>query len=183
MASNPPAGRVDIDKVLSAVRDSVAFGSGRGDSRHVVESILSKHDRFGNSPVQLNSEMVGLTFFTKPRLNMTTTSLRQDPQLAMMDTMDPLSLMFSLRCNLDTQFMRSKPAVEAADMSPWVYTESPFNIPLGNAIIGMSGWPDFNLEYETTEAGYYAEDMTMARGSDRGRRTYDISCTFRDIQG
>jgi len=180
MASNPPP---DIDKLLLAVKDSINFGTGRGSSQHVTETILSKHDRFGSSPIQINSEMVGLTFFTKPRLNMTTTSLRQDPQLAMMDTLDPTSLMFSLRCNLDTQFMKSPIAAAAVDQSPWVNELSPFNIPLGNSIVGMSGWPDFNLEYETTEAGYFAEDMTLARGSDRGRRTYDISCTFRDIQG
>lgn len=183
MASNPPSGSVNIDKLLASVRDSVNFGTGRGESSHMIESVLSKHDRFGSSPIQLNSELVGLTFFTRPQLNLSTTSLRQDPQLAMLDIIDPLSLMFSLRCNLDTRFMRSAPAEQTADISPWVNTESPFNIPLGNSIVGMSGWPDFNVEYETTESGYYAEDMTLVRGSDRGRRTYDISCTFRDIQG
>lgn len=183
MASSPVNLDSNIEKILKAVKDSVHFGSGKGDSSSVVETLLSRHDRFGSSPVQINSELVGLTFFTKPRLNLSTTSLRQDPQLAMMDTLDPLSLMFSLRCNLDTVFMKSRVAAEIAEISPWVNPQSPFNIPLGNTIIGMSGWPDFNLEYETSEAGYFAEDMTLARGSDRGRRTYDISCTFRDIQG
>lgn len=171
------------DQLLAAISESIAIYGGRGSSQFVAETILSKHDRFGNSPVQINSEMVGLTFFTKPRLNLTTTSLRQDPQLAMLDTLDPMSLMFSIRCNLDTVFMKSDVARENAETSPWLNTQSPFNIPLGNTLVGMSGWPDFNIEYETTEAGYFAEDMTLARGSDRGRRTYDISCTFRDIQG
>lgn len=171
------------DTLLKAVRENIAVNSGRGSSQYVTETILSRHDRFGSSPVQINSEMVGLTFFTKPRLNMTTTSLRQDPQLALMDTLDPLSLMFALRCNLDTEFMRNGVGKDIADSSPWVNPHTPFNIPLSNTIVGMSGWPDFNLEYETTEPGYFSEDMTLARGSDRGRRTYDISCTFRDIQG
>lgn len=170
------------DKLLSAVSETLARSSGLGSRHAVTQTVLSKHDRFGSAPIQINSEMVGLTFFSKPRLNMTTTSLRQDPQLAMMDTLDPMSLMFALRCNLDTVFATST-GRSAADTSPWVNTESPFNIPLGNMLVGMSGWPDYNVEYETTEAGYFSEDMTMVRGSDRGRRTYDIQCTFRDIQG
>jgi hypothetical protein len=47
----------------------------------------------------------------------------------------------------------------------------------------MSGFPDINVEYESTEPGIFSEDMTLARGSDRGRRTYNLSCTFRDVQG
>lgn len=180
-----PVGITDAqrDALLAAVSNSVSYHAGRGQGQYAVETLLSKHDRFGNSPLQVNSEKVGLTFFTRPRLNMTTTSLRQDPQLAMMDTLDPTSLMFSIRCNLDTEFSKSTPARDAVNNSPWVNPRSPFNIPMGNMLAGMSGWPDFNLEYETTEAGYFSEDLTLARGSDRGRRTYDISCTFRDIQG
>lgn len=171
------------DKFLLAVTEAMAKYSGLGSRHYVTETVLSQHDRYGSAPIQINSEMVGLTFFTRPRLNMTTSSLRQDPQLAMMDTLDPTSMMFGLRCNLDTVFSKSTQAASAAAISPWVNTESPFNIPLGNMLVGMAGWPDFNVEYETTEAGYFSEDMTMVRGSDRGRRTYDIQCTFRDIQG
>lgn len=172
----------DKTKLFSAITESLAVYSGKGSSQYVTETILSQHDRFGSSPIQINSEKVGLTFFTRPRLNLSTTSLRQDPILAMLTTVDPLAQMFALRCNLDTVFATTTGKTPALS-SPWVNTESPFCIPLSNALVGMSGWPDINVEYETTEAGYFAEDMTMVRGSDRGRRTYDISCTFRDIQG
>lgn len=190
MASAPPTTPTvsglsvnDRDKLLAAVNESLFINSGRGSYDFRTQTILSEHDRFRSSPIQINSEMVGLTFITKPRLNLTTSSLRQDPHLAMLDTLDPLSLMFAIRCNLDTVFMRSGAGRTPAANSPWVNDKSPFNIPLGNMLVGMSGWPDYNLEYETTESGYFAEDMTLARGSDRGRRTYDIVCTFRDIQG
>ncbi len=171
------------EELLAAVSESVAIGGGRGSGQYVTQTLLSKHDRYGQSAVQLNSEMVGLTFFTKPRLNMTTQSLRQDPTLAMLDTLDPLSWMFSLRCNLDTEFAKSTQGRGAASLCPWFNDTSAFNVPLSNMMIGISGWPDFSVEYETTQSGYFSEDMTMVRGSDWGRRTYDLSCTFRDIQG
>lgn len=170
-------------RLMEAVTETIAIGAGRGSNSAVAQTLLSKHDRFGNSAVQINAEMVGLTFFTRPRLNMTTMSLRQDPALAILDTLDPLSWMFSLRCNLDSAFARSPQGRDAAAMCPWFNDETPFNVPLSNMLTGISGWPDFSVEYETTESGYFSEDMTMVRGSDWGRRTYDLSCTFRDIQG
>ncbi len=171
------------EKLLGLVRKSIHINSGRGNIDGTFESILSKFDRFGTAPVQLNSEMVGLTFFTRPRLNMTTQSIRQDPTLAILDTLDPLSWMFSLRCNLDSVFSKTGVGQKAAITSPFFNEESPFNIPMSNLLLGISGFPDFNVEYKTTESGYFAEDMTMARGADWGRRTYNINCTFRDIQG
>lgn len=173
----------DRDRLLALASNANSIYTGRGSNLTQLQTLLTRHDRFGSVAFPINAEKVGLTFFTKPRLNMTTVSLRQDPQLAMMDSMNPMDWMFGIRCNLDTVFARSTPAHQAAVNSPWFNDTSAFNIPLSNALIGQSGWPDFNLEYETTEAGYFSEDMTLARGSDRGRRTYDINCTFRDVQG
>jgi hypothetical protein len=171
------------DRLLEAITESVAIGAGRGSNLYRNETILTQHDRFGQAPIQINSEMVGLTFFTKPRLNMSTMSIRQDPTLMMLDTLDAETFAFALRCNLDTVFAKSKIARDAASFCPWFNDTSPFMIPMCNMVSGISGWPDFNVEYETTESGTFSEDMTLVRGSDMGRRTYDLSCTFRDIQG
>lgn len=172
------------DKLTDAAKESVAMNSGRGSGNYVTNTIMTQHDRFATAPIQINSEMVGLTFFTKPRLNMSTTSLRQDPILSMLDTMDPEAWEFALRCNLDTVFSSGTgKGASIAALCPWFNNTSPFNVPMSNLLSGVSGWPDFNVEYKTTESGTFAEDMTLVRGSDMGRRTYDISCTFRDMQG
>jgi hypothetical protein len=60
---------------------------------------------------------------------------------------------------------------------------SPFITPLTNCLIGMSGWPDYVIDTETTEGGYHSENLTFAKGSDRLSGSYDLSLTFRDIQG
>jgi hypothetical protein len=170
-------------KLLNAVTEQLSIGVGRGSSANNRETLLTQHDRFGQSAIQINSENVGLTFFTKPRLNMHQMSIRQDPTLALLDTLDPENWMFALRCNLDTVFAKSPIARDIASLCPWFNDTSAFNIPLSNMLSGISGWPDFSVEYETTESGTFSEDMTLVRGSDHGRRTYDLSCTFRDIQG
>lgn len=170
-------------KLFEAMAESNSIQSGKGSHLTINQNILSRHDRFGSGLVQTNSENVGLTFFTKPRLNMTTQSVRQHRILAMLDTLDPMSWMFSIRCNLDTVLSRSTIGKNPAALSPFFNDESPFNVPLSNTLMGISGYPDFNVEYETTESGYFSEDMTTVRGSDWGRRTYNLTCTFKDIQG
>lgn len=169
--------------VFDNINESLALGSGRGSSKYAFEAILSKFDRFGSGAVQVNTENIGLTFFTRPRLNMSTQSIRQDPVLSMLDVIDPLSWMFAIRCNLDTVFSQGTVASSTAQSCPFFNNLSPFNVPMSNLLVGISGFPDFNIEYETTESGYFSEDMTLARGADWGRRTYTINCTFRDIQG
>ena len=194
MASNPAASlpTAPIKPVISetlktqlldAVTESNAIYAGRGSSQYVAETLLTKFDRFGNSAVQINSEHIGLTFISRPRFNLTTRSLRQDPTLAMMDTMDPLNWMFGIRCNLDSVFAQSPVAASLAGFCPWFNDTSAFNVPLTNLMIAQSGWPDFGVEYETTQSGVFSEDMSLVRGSDWGRRSYTINFTFRDIQG
>lgn len=170
-------------KLLDAIVQLNAVNSGRGSYSSVAQTVLSQHDRYGLAPVQINAEHVGLTFFTCPRLNFTTQSIRQDRVLAMLDTLDPNSYMFSIRAYLDRVFSKSGAGMSAATISPFFNSQSPFNVPMGNLLAGISGWPDFNVEVETTESGYYAEDMTTARGNDWGRRTYNLMCTFREWQG
>jgi hypothetical protein len=170
------------EALLSAIRSSAYVGSGRGGYSSSLQGFLTKHDRYGTVPIQPNMEKTGLVFFTRPRLNFTTTSIRQDRTLAMLDDIDALSWMFSIRANLDTVWSRSAAIRQFAAASPYFNDESPFNVPLSNSIESIGGFPDVTAEYKTTDPGLFGEDMTMVRGGDLGRRTYNLSCQFRDIQ-
>ena len=188
MASSPSPGspgftNPQVDQLLAMASQTMAIYGGRGSSTNTFEMIMRRHDRFGNAPIPMNSEMVGMTFITKPRFNLTTASLRQDPKLAMMDTNDPMSMMFALRCNLDTVLPKTPAFNQAFNNSPWLNPQSGFHIPLANLLTDVTGFPDFNVEYETSQAGAFAEDQSIVTGSDRGRRSYNLSLTFRDIQG
>ena len=171
------------DKMFSNIRNSVSRFSGRNNADYTYQSALAGYDRFGINAVEKNTELVGLTFFSRPKLNLSTTSLRQDRTLALMETTDPTSWMLAMRCNLDTNYMKSPIGSRYASNSPWVNTKTPFNLPLSNMLLNMTGWPDFSVETETSEPGSFSEDYTMVVGSDRGRRTYELNCTFREIKG
>ena len=70
-----------------------------------------------------------------------------------------------------------------AKKCPFFNWESPFIIPLSNNLMYQSGWPDPVLEPETSDAGFFSEDFTIIKGSDRLNRTYEVNLTFRDILG
>ena len=154
---------------------------GAGSFYSQYQSVLSGHDRFGVNPILPNHEVTGLTFITRPKLNLTTPSIRQDRILSMLDIIEPKSLAFVIRALLDTKF--AKVNRTTVSNSPFINGESPFIVPLSNCLVSMSGWPDPVIDTETTEGGFFSEDLTFAKGSDRLARSYDFTLTFRDIQG
>lgn len=172
-----------LQQLFDTASSYVHRSRGSGDPNSLYSTVLSQHDRFGANPMMSNHELVGYTFITRPKLNLSRPSLRQDPIMSMLDTMDPKSLPFAIRCYLDTNFSRRPDVKPTAAQCPFFNEESPFIIPLCNNLVSSSGWPDPVIDTETTEGGFFSEDLTMAKGSDRLNRTYNLTLTFRDIQG
>ena len=172
-----------LDQILTLGNQQSLRTMGGGTYMSMYQTILSKYDKFGTNFLLPNHEVVGYTFITRPKLNLSMTSLRQSRIMGMLDTVDPGSLQFAIRCYLDTYFTNRRDLSAIVSQSPFFNPESPFLIPLSNNLISIGGWPDPVLETETTDGGFYSEDMTIVKGSDRLNRTYDITLTFRDIQG
>lgn len=174
----------ELQVVFDLARAQSAKSAGAANPNALYTTMLSQYDRFGVNTMLPNHEVVGYTFITRPKLNLSTPSLRMDRILSLLDTGNPVSLPFAIRCYLDTFYSGSQgPASQLALQCPFYNPESPFIIPLTNNLVSLSGWPDPVVETETTEGGFFSEDMTIAKGSDRLNRTYDLTLTFRDIQG
>lgn len=180
-----PPGLTDeqLDVFYKACVENGYMGAGLGSQSNSYVFNLSKIDRYGINQMAPNNERPGLTFFTKPTMNLTPSSVRQDRRLSMLDTNDPTMLQFSIRCYLDSIYARHPAISGLAHACDWYSDETPFIIPMTNNLLDFSGVPDFVIETETTDGGYYGEDLTFAKGSDMGGRTYEIPFTFRDIQG
>lgn len=172
-----------LEELFSQATQQTFRAAGTGSYLQQYQTLLSQFDRFGINAMLPNHEVVGFTFITRPKLNFSTTSLRQDRILMMLDTPDPGTLQFAMRCYLDTYYSSRSDVLQVAAKCPFFNSQSPFLIPLSNNLLSVSGWPDPVIETETTDGGFFSEDMTMAKGSDRLNKTYDITLTFRDIQG
>lgn len=174
------------DRILDGFVDSSYRSVGAGSYRNTLQLVLTQHDRFNSNITPPNHEFAGLTFITRPRLNLTTSSLRQSRILTMLDTDDINSVKFMIRALLDTKWSSGEVYPEIANLisrSPLVNNRSPFNIPLCNCLTGITGWPDINMDTETTEGGFHSEDHTTIKGSDRLNKTYDLTLNFKDVLG
>ena len=113
---------------------------------------------------------------------------------------DERSVPFMIRCLLDSRLGSGRPLFKGreggfsmdeetsligtkAARSGLLDIQNPFLTPLCNGLKGISGYPDFNLEVETTEGDFHSGDFTFVKGSDMNNRTQEFSLEFRDVQG
>lgn len=154
-----------------------------GGYTNQIQTFLKGIDRYQRNILPTNAEHSGLTFITRPRLNLQSSSLRQDRVFAPLDG-DPAtvvnSMQFMIRCLLDTKFAYQM--VGKNIRSPLVDYENPFFTPLCNALTGISGYPDPIIQTLTTDPGFHSEDQTFAIGHDDLNKTYDLNLSFKDIQ-
>lgn len=176
--------------------------SGQGRQGNVMQNFLSRLDRHGTAFVPLNAMNYGYTFITRPRLNLAGGNLRQHPVMSTLYSTVENSVPFMIRALLDTKLCNNQPlfrtggktakkiydkeafefSIKAAQ-SGLVDVRNPFLTPLCNGLLGISGFPDFNIETETTEGDFHSGDYTFVKGSDMNNRTQELSLEFRDVQG
>lgn len=188
----------DISTVAQVAHQLITLASktmGQSSQDNVLQSFLSCLDRHGSLYVPPPSMNYGYTFITRPRLNMSIGNLRQSPFMTTLATLDENSVPFMIRALLDTRMSRglgilgqnidseTEAFAYAAMHSGLVQPKNPFFTPLCNGLKGISGFPDFTLETETTEGDFYSSDFTFAKGSDMNMRTQELSLEFKDIHG
>jgi len=162
---------------LEAV-ESVLRSVAGGGYNNRLQVFMRGIDRYQRSIMQTNTEHSGLTFITRPRLNLQEVSLDQDRRFAPLKVPEP-SMGHAIRCYLDTVFSKT---VRGEINSNLIDKRSPWFTPLMNGLVGISGFPDPVLQTETTNTGFFSEDQTFAKGYDELNKTYDLSLTFKDPQ-
>lgn len=177
----PDISKVDQTEYFDAIKDAQARSAGNGSAFRTWGTYLTRFDRLGTFPFQVNRMYRGMTFITRPKLNLSTRSLRQDPHMQMLDNANPYSFQMAIRAWLDTNFSKKNDAI--VRNCPYFNKQSAFNIPLMNSLTAISGWPDTVIETYTTRGGYFSEDQTIAVGSTDGRQTTNLTLSCRDYQG
>lgn len=166
---------IDAENIM----DKLLKSTGDGSYNNQIQNWFSRMDRFGRNTMPANAVHSGMTFITRPCLNLTSASLRQSRVLTPLDTTNPRSTAFAIRCLLDTKFQRNN--IDIVNNSPLLDPYNPFFIPLCKGLSSISGFPDVVIQTTTTEGGFHSEDLTTALGSDQLNKSYDLSLQFKDI--
>lgn len=157
---------------------------GAGSFQKVLSTFMTGFNRAKVNYATPPLRHVGYTFITRPCLPLVSINLRQDPTFFSLDTMNPSSLGFAIRCILDTKFAKSARAGSTllSTKCPLYNHFSAFNQPLGNALSSISGWPDYAAEVYTSPEGFFGENQSVASTPDWLNGSYDLSLTFQDVE-
>jgi hypothetical protein len=131
------------------------------------------------SAIPINKDDFGLTFFTRPQLNMTTQNLRAERRFIPLLTNEAASIQRIIRCYLDPRLSTGDNSL----ISPFVDNENAFMPLLTNHLISSSGWPDISLDTYTSKPGAYKEVFSQVDSTADIYSAYDITATFRNMVG
>ena len=158
---------------------------GAGGYFNQVQQFMTCLDQFDSHHVQPNTEYSGVTFITRPRLCLQSSNLRNVRTMTALDTLNPSSMAFGIRCLLDSNFgfANGNRYFHLVANSPLFDCQNPFLVPACNALTTFSGGPDIMIQTDTTAGGYMCEAQTFAIGGDNLQRgNYQLQLTFRDAQ-
>ena len=128
--------------------------------------------------VPINKDNYGLTFFTRPRMNLTSANLAAVRQLGPLLSTEPASIQRIIRLTLDHQLINKESL-----RSPLVDPQQAFIPILSNTLLSMNGWPDLKADTFTSQDGVYKEAWSMVDGVAQDYSTYDITASFRNTPG
>lgn len=154
-------------------------------STAIGDTFFGINHRQTPTAIQINKDFFGLTFFTRPMLNLTTENIRAIRQFTPLLTTKAESIQRIIRCILDSR-LGGGPGGDGTSpniTSPFVDNQQAFIPVLSNHLLSISGWPDVNLPTMTSQAGAYKEEFSMADGVTANYSSYDINATFRNLPG
>lgn len=127
------------------------------------------------TPVPVNKDQYGLTFFTRPQLNLSMQNARADRRFIPLLTNEPASIQRIIRSYLD-------PRIYLQDLTcPFVDPQQAFIPLLTNHLTNISGWQDIVAETFTSKPGAYKEVYTMVDGVSDNYTAYTLNASFRNM--
>jgi len=168
-----------IKDVVDRVFSNTSTGS---ISSAITDTIIGLNHRQQPNSVQINRDYYGLTFFTRPRMNMSSDNLRQVREFSPLLTTVDKSLPRAIRAILDTECRNTE--LHKFDHGCSLVDDNQSFIPiLTNQLISMSGWPDIDVPTYTSKPGAYKEEYGHVDGITRIYSSYDITANFRNLSG
>lgn len=167
------AGRVTGEDLLERITRSTGYNS----TKSLISSTYYglNHRGLGLS-APINQDQYGLTFFTKPRLNLGDRNLVLDRTFTPMLSTASESVARAVRAMLDPVGAKFN-----GRGSGLVDNNQAFIPLLSNTLMSLSGWPDPYVDVYTSRSGLYKEQWAMVDGFSKIYEALDLSANFKNI--
>ena len=168
---------VNLSNILSLEDFLLAATPVGSHARGIANNLYGLAHNSTRSPVPMNKDSYGLTFFTRPQLCFVDRNLRNDRMFYNLLTTNPYSVGRYVRCMLDPRM-----SVTSRVSCPFVDDRLGFIPILTNNITAISGWPDINMDTHTSKQGVRREAWSVADAPIDVLDAFDINCTFRNTK-
>lgn len=162
-------------------------------SSHITNNAYGINHRQTPLPIPMNKDHYGLTFFTRPQLNLQGANLRQKRIMHPLLTTINRSWQRFIRCTLDPRLAAGYTGGDGVALEKgsggkpvdcdFVDPEMAFIPILTNNLITISGWKDIVVPTFTSKSGQYREEFSMADGITVDYTAYDLTATWRNLRG
>lgn len=180
-----PIGKNQLE-LLNKMMDKINLSSGRGSYSQSFYDQLSGINML-NVPSSLPDvrQRGGLTFWTRPKLNLNDANLRAWPPFyEMISDVDQMSYLSMVRSLLDPVGCWNPDRLTGAlKLSPLIDNRSPFIPWLSNSLLSQSGWPEIMAGTFTSSEGNHHEAYTILDDTIKNYRVWDLSSSHKNPEG
>lgn len=160
----------------------VSRESGQGDtSSTIFNTYYGINNRGTGAPVPINADQHGLTFFTRPDLNLSYDNIKGERIFLPLLTTKENSMFRAIRLLLDRRAFDGE--FGNTIVSSLIDNSNPFICLLSNNLLSMSGWPDVVLDTYTSKEGRAREAWSMGDSKTRNFTVQSMSASFRNMVG
>lgn len=144
-----------------------------GAGSAIVDTLYGTNIMGTAPPAPTVNEHQGLTFFTRPLLNLSYHNIRNDPSFTHMLSEERSSLASFVQATLDPLGNHNCPLVDPA---------SAFIPLLGNTLISLSGWQEAILNTWTSSPDRMKGQISIGDSATDVNGVFPLSATFRNIR-
>lgn len=169
----------DKEVVINASVDQILSNLPVGSiTRAIGNNLYGINFRQTGNAVPTSKDIMGLTFFTRPQLNLSRLNITNYRGFYSLLTDNNLSYQTFTRLTLDPR-LGYKDNLKC----PFVDNQNPFISVLTNNIVSLSGWPDLSVPTYTSESGLYGEEHSFVDGVTNHYESFDLDVTFKNTKG
>lgn len=149
-------------------------------TRAVANHLTGINHRQIKTAIPKNKDRFGLTFFTRPQLNLSTDNIKNIRKLYSLLTASPLTIQRFVRCTLDPRLaygLYDEPAIN----TPLVDPLQAFIPVLTNSLNTISGWPGIASPTYTSKEGLYKEQYSQVDGIVDNYSVYTLDASYSNL--
>ena len=164
--------------------DHVLRGSGFGRlSDAFANTFYGFNQGLVGNPIPYNTENHGLTFFVRPRLNLTYDNLKMVRTMMPLAAEDSTTIQAAIRAYLDPVGNAQRKAQANSQSSRVVDQNCAFIPLLSNLLLSLNGWPDKTVGSHVSRPGVYRETWSMVDDVSLYYGDFELTANFRNIKG